>query len=67
MSPYSFTYRITHSFIHDLYNNISTGLDTYRRQYIMCTCLMYWVRRSVEPYLLKKIETCLRSLVDRLA
>jgi hypothetical protein len=37
MSPSSFQY----SFIHDLYNNISTGLDTYRRQYVMCNCIMY--------------------------
>lgn len=66
MSPYSFQYRITHSFISDLYSNISTSLGTYRKQYIMCTCIMYWVRRSVEPFSLKKIEIILRSLVERL-
>jgi len=65
MSPYSFQYRITHSFIHDLYNNINTGLDIHRRQYIMCSCIMHWVRRSVEPFSLKKIETSLRSLEER--
>ena len=66
MSPYSFQYRITQSFIHDLYNNINTSLDTYRRQYIMCNCIMYWVRRSEEPFSLKKIENILRSLKERL-
>lgn len=62
MSPYSFQYRITHSFIHDLYNNINTGLGTYRREYIMFNCIMYCVSRSVEPVSLKKIETSPRSL-----